>query len=369
VCFSESFESFSEGLQEALWELGGVPQVHQTDSLSAAVKHIGRGEFTERYRALLSHYALQGHHGQPGKANENGDVEQRNHRIKRAVEQALLLRGSRDFESREAYEAFLRQQFARLNAGRQERLEEERALLRPLPAGRLDGSRRLEVTVGPSSTIRVQKNVYSVHSRLVGERVDVLVRAEEIEVRYGGVLVERLARLRGEGEHRIHYRHIIDWLVRKPGAFERYLYRSALFPTSRFRMAYDALEAERPGHGHREYLRILELAAKGSESAVENALDELFRGGETLSVAAVEALANGAREHEGPRAVAVAVVDLGLYDDLLWQREECDEQGAGGEPGVGRTSEGVAPAACTAELQWGGGPCAGGIAELRSVPA
>ena len=103
VCFSETFESLADGLQNALWELGGVPQVHQTDSLSAAVNNLGSlEEFTDRYRALLSHCKLQGHRGQPGKGQENGDVEQRHHRFKRAVDQQLMLRGSRDFESREA---------------------------------------------------------------------------------------------------------------------------------------------------------------------------------------------------------------------------------------------------------------------------
>ena len=102
ICFSESFESLADGLQNALWELGGIPKVHQTDSLSVAVKNLGSlEEFTERYKALLAHCKMQGHRGQPGKGQENGDVEQRHHRFKRALDQQLMLRGSRDFESRE----------------------------------------------------------------------------------------------------------------------------------------------------------------------------------------------------------------------------------------------------------------------------
>jgi len=308
----------AEGVQNALWELGGVPRVHQTDCLTAAVQKLDHAEeFTQRYQALLFHYGLEGHHGQPNSPHENGDVEQRHHRFKRAVEQALLLRGSRDFESRESYETFLRNLFAQLNAGRSKRLGEELAVLRRLPQQRLPAFRREEVTVGSHSTIRVDRNTYSVHSRLIGEKVVARVYAGHIEVWHGTREVERLPRLRGRGKHRVHYRHIIDWLVRKPGAFERYLYRDALFPTSRFRMAFDFLNTLHPGRGHKEYLRILALAAKENETAVDQALHHLLNRGEPLSAQAVEALVRAAGELPSPREVYVAPVDLQDYDLLL----------------------------------------------------
>src|SRR4051812_32269057 len=128
LCFSESLESLSEGLQNALWELGGVPQVHRTDRLTAAVQPgVGGAEaFKQRYQALLRHYGLAAEAIQAGKGNENGDVEQRHHRFKRALAQALLLRGSRDFPNQQDYVAFLRRVFAQCNTGRQTRLAEER---------------------------------------------------------------------------------------------------------------------------------------------------------------------------------------------------------------------------------------------------
>ena len=129
ICLSESFESLSDGLQNALWELGGVVVEHRTDRLTAAVHKMDHPEeFIRRYEALLRHFGLVGRKRQAGQAHENGDVEQSHHRFKRGVDQALLLRGSRDFEDRGAYAAFLRQ---------------------------------LLVRVGPSSTIRVQHNVWS----------------------------------------------------------------------------------------------------------------------------------------------------------------------------------------------------------------
>jgi hypothetical protein len=324
LCFSESFESLSAGLQAALWELGGVPQRHRTDSLSAAVQPLqplhGGEEFTRRYHALLAHYRLRGEHIQPGKAHENGDVEQRHHRFKVALDQALMLRGSRDFESREEYLRFVRELLAQLNAGRRSRLQEELAVLRSLPSCRLDVCRKLKVTVGPSSTVRVLNNTYSVPSRLIDATVEVRVDVEHLEIWYAQRCVERLPRVRGQYQHRVHYRHVIDWLVRKPGAFAHYRYREDLFPTSRFRMAYDALRRERPGspqEADREYLALLLLAAQESEQGVDDALRLLLPGPEPLRSEAVRELLHSGRELPPATQVEIAPIDLASYDALL----------------------------------------------------
>ena len=148
VCFSESFESLSEGLQNALWELGGVPRRHRTDRLTAAVNSDPESEmFTRRYQGLLAHYGLEGQAIQPRQANENGDVEQSHHRFKQAVDQALMLRGSRDFASRGDYQLFLKKLMAGRNANRKERFHEEMAVLSSLPARRLEMARRLKARV------------------------------------------------------------------------------------------------------------------------------------------------------------------------------------------------------------------------------
>ena len=318
ICFSESFESLSDGLQNALWELGGVPTEHRTDRLTAAVhKTEHPQEFTQRYEAMLRHYGLTGQRIQAGQANENGDVEQGHHRFKRAVEQALLLRGSHDFADRGAYVAFLHQLLARRNAGRRERFAEERSSLSGLPSQRLDGGKRLLVRVGPSSTIRVQHNVYSVHSRLMGEQVEVRLGAETLEVWYAQRRVEVMPRLRGEKKHRIEYRHIIDWLVKKPGAFENYRYREDLYPTSRFRVAADALQRDLGARGSREYLGILQLAAQASEIGVDDALRHLIDRGETISMAAVSAIVHSGDPLPQVTAVTIADVNLESYDALL----------------------------------------------------
>lgn len=323
ICFSESFESLSEGLQNALWELGGVPSAHRTDRLTPAVQKMEHPEeFTRRYTALLSHYGLDGRKIQVACPNENGDVEQSHHRFKRALDQALLLRGSRDFGSREDYFAFLRRLFDQLNAGRLSRLAEELKVLRGLPAGRLEACKRLEVRVGQGSTIRVNQNTYSVDSRLRGELVQVRLYVEHLEVWYGQRCLEKIPRLRGENKHRIQYRHVIDCLVRKPGAFTNYRYRDDLFPTSRFRVAWDWLRRHyTESRAAREYLGILQQAAQGSESVVEHALGYLIDREEAITEAAVAAILENGSAPERFTEVKIAGVDLRAYDDILEHQE------------------------------------------------
>jgi len=323
ICFSESFESLSEGLQNALWELGGVPELHRTDQLSAAVqKPDNPEEFTQRYRALLDHYGLLGRKTQAESPNENGDVEQRHSRLKKALAQSLMLRGSGDFSSRQEYAVFLRKLFAQLNAGRMDRFKEESRVLRRLPPSRLDSCKRLWVRVGPSSTIRANHNVYSVDSRLIGEKIEVRLYVERLEVWYAQQCIETMPRLRGEGQHRIQYRHIIDWLVRKPGAFDNYRYREELFPTHRFRMAYDWLRGRHPSRAAKEYLGILRLAAMENEAAVDEALRTLIDKELPLSIEAVERIVScEGRRIASPAQIVIAEVDLAAYDALLSSKE------------------------------------------------
>ena len=319
ICFSESFESLSQGLQNALWKLGGVPQDHRTDCLTTAVQKTSHpDDFTRRYQDLLDHYSLTGCKTNPNSPHENGDVEQRHHRFKRAVDQSLLLRNSRDFADRHEYERFLRRLFKQLNAGRKGRFLEEQAVLHRLPKHRIDACKSSTTTVGPSSTIRVNHNVYSVDSRLIGERIKVRLFMDHLEIWYGQKRVDLLPRLRGEGKHKINYRHIIDSLVRKPGAFDNYRYRNELFPTSRFRIAYDELKKRHSQlQATRQYLNILYLAAKESEAAVDAVLRVMIDKDIAISDEQVEALVQSSEPVPVVTEVLIPAVDLTCYDQLL----------------------------------------------------
>jgi hypothetical protein len=185
-------------------------------------------------------------------------------------------------------------------------------------------------------------NPYSVPSRLIGERVEVRLYVEYVEVWYAQREVERFPRLRGRRKHRINYRHIIDWLVRKPGAFENYVYREELFPTSRFRMAYDALRESQPERGHKEYLGILYLAARQSETAVDEALRTLLTSDRPVTRAAVEELVRRAEEIPAVTEVMVEAVDLSSFDDLFTHKEVWDEFPGGREGEVDGSLAGAA---------------------------
>jgi hypothetical protein len=353
ICSSESYESLAEGLQNALWLLGGVPQLHRTDRMSAAVPPGGsHEEFTQRYSSLLRHYGLQAQAINVRQAHENGDCEQSHHRFKTALDQALMLRGSRDFDGRDEYAEFLRVLFCQLNKGRQKRLDEELPLLRRLPTARLESARRFEVRVDRGSTIHIQGNTYSVPSRLIGEWVFVRLLAEQVEVHYAQKPVQQMPRLRGKGKHRIDYRHVIDALVRKPRAFADYRYRAEMFPSARFRCVYDKLTEQSPRRAAKEYLKILLAAAQQGEAKVEAALVRLMERQQPLSAEAVEA---EMRQSDTPPSIAeatVGAVDLSVYDGLLEEegKEAFDDEDDGGRRRVGRegrageAAEGTAPA-------------------------
>lgn len=330
LCYSESFESLSDGLQNALWELGAVPLEHRTDRMSLAVRNgSDEREFTTRYEALMRYYKMTGQKIGAGKPNENGDVEQRHYRLKRAVGQALMLRDCRDFGSIAEYKEFLRLLLTQLNAGRRERLRTEMQYLRPLPAGRLESLKRERVKVDSGSLIYVDRNAYSVHSRLIGERVEARIAAEIIEVWYAGNKVEELPRLRGRGKHRVDYRHIIDWLVRKPGAFENYRYREELFATSRFRMAWDALRESAPLRANKRYLEILELAAKEGEARVDDILRCVLEQGEVgegkLNATVIAGILNEGATVPAATSINVTEVSLASFDALLGSGSEVPE--------------------------------------------
>ncbi len=320
ICYSESFESLSDGFQAAVWELGGVPKIHQTDSLSAAVRNAGNQDtFTDRYSALIRHYGIVPAKIQLGKANQNGDTEQSHNRLKKLVDQQLMLRGSRDFESIVAYNDYLRKLFLKLNNGTKTRFEEEAKHLRALPAQRLDCQKREIVKVKSWSTVTICHNIYSVHSRLIGEKLTAKVFSDKIELWYAQRLLETLPRLKGRSKHCIQYRHIIDYLVRKPGAFENYIYKEDLFPTHRFRVAYDFLKAALPDQGSKEYIRILELAAKENEALVDDAIERLIVEDKDIRFETIKEIINEGSKPEGIREIIIMPVEVSVYDELLNQ--------------------------------------------------
>jgi len=327
VCSSESMTALRRGVQSAVFRLGRVPEFHQTDNSTAATHDLRTGKrgFNQEYLQMMEHLGLRPRTIGIGEKEQNGDVEASHRVLKRRLEQHLLLRGSREFDSIEHYEGWLWERLAAANRVRQEKLREELAVMRPLMVSRLPEYKEESVNVSAWSTVRVRRNAYSVPSRLIGETVRVRVHDQRLEIYHGDKLQLEVERLRGEGGHRINYRHIIWSLVQKPGAFERYRYREDLFPTLTFRRAYDRLsEGLESRQADVEYLRILHLAASTMESAVEAALEQALATHETLSADAIKRAV--APEQIRVPELDVPVVNLCSYDMLL--STQCVEVGA-----------------------------------------
>ena len=286
VVQSESLLAIRLGLQSALVKLGHVPKIHQTDNTTAATHNLGPNQrdqspeergFNPEYLQLLAHFGMEPRTIHVNRPNENGDIESSNGGFKRAVVQHLLLRGSRNFESLETYEAFLWGIMEKRNAGRQVKLAEELAVMPPLTVAPWPEARELNVRVGSNGILRVGSNGYSVPSGLKSKRVTVKVFEWQIEVWYANQRVETLPRQTGVQHYHINYRHVIDSLLRKPGGFRNYRYRDDLFPRVVFRQAWEALQERCSARkADLTYLRILQLAAGGLETDVAAALEVLL---------------------------------------------------------------------------------------------
>jgi len=328
LCHSESFEALSAGLQDALHRAGGVPRRVRSDSLSAAVNNLSSDkEFASAYRDLLAHYGVKGHRINVRKPHENGDVESSHGHFKDALDQALRLRGSRDFASVDDYMAFVRQLAHRRNAMRERPFREELAALAPVPPGRRPTSTSVLVTVKSDSVIRVKRNVYSVSSKYIGLRLEVRIHQDHLELWLRGECVERLPRQFGCGKEAIDFRHVIDSLVRKPGAFVNYKYVNHMYPTTRFRLAYDQLlknSTERSAV--KQYLKLLYAAKHEGLDLVDDVLRWFLTSGQAITADGVLKMVTAKQQLPDPTSVAVEAPDLSTFDSLLQHKEVYDEQ-------------------------------------------
>ncbi|MCP4205972.1 MAG: transposase family protein [Shimia sp.] len=331
VAQSESLAAIKLGVQSTLVKLGYVPRFHQTDNSSAATHVLSAEEraktdkrrgYTAGYLQLLDHYGMEPRTTHLDSPHENGDIESSNGGLKRALKQHLLLRGSCDFESIEAYEAFLGQAMDKRNCARQERLAEEMAVMKPLPTASLAICREEKVTVSKGSLIRVLRNTYSVPTSLIGHTVTVHIHEWHLEVYYGNELMETLPRLVGRRKHHINYRHLIGTLLRKPGGFRNYRYHNALFPSLVFRQAWEQLNQwYAPRKADLIYLRVLGLAARTLECDVAGALGRLRTTEARWNETDVERLLELAPA-PAPE-ITRGEVTLDVYDQLL--QEVCYE--------------------------------------------
>ena len=320
----ESYVALAEGLQNALWTLGGAPREHRSDSLSAAFHNLAadaREDLTRRYDALCAHYGMHPTRNNRGVAHENGSIESAHGHVKKAVRDALLLRGTSDFADLASYRRFIDEIISRKNTHHAKRIEAERRMLQPLPGQRTSDYEETIVTVTSSGGFTLRKVFYTVPSRLIGHRLRVRLYDDRLDLFIGGTALMTLTRGRvganGKHAHVVDYRHVIHALRRKPMALLNLVYRDQLFPRDAYRQTFDRLLEKLP---EKSACRVMvDLMALAHERGCE---------AELATILAVDLAANQLpdmavlRERFAPDAAALPEVVVHLaplsdYEELL----------------------------------------------------
>ena len=324
VLGGESYVALAEGLQNALWSLGGVPAEHRTDSLSAAFKNLDKAtqaDLTDRFDALCRHYGMTPSRNTRGVAHENGSIEAPHGHLKRAIEDALVMRGSRDFEDLTAYRRFIDEITGRINARNAKRIDAERAHLGPLPARRTCDFEEVTVRITSSGGFLLRKVFYTVPSRLIGHRLRVRLYDDRLELYLGATFLQTLPRGRpmpgGNHGHVVNYHHVIHSLRRKPGALMGLVYRDQLFPRRIYRDMFAALLEQTGGRqACRMMVDLLALAHdRGCEAELAAQLEEDLRQNRLPDIPALRALF--APSPDNLPEVNVQLAELSSYDQLV----------------------------------------------------
>lgn len=324
----ESFVALAEGLQNALWSVGGAPKLHRTDSLSAAFRNLdadAKIDLTRRYDALCAHYGMEPTRNNTGVAHENGSIESAHGHIKAAVKDALLLRGTADFTDIADYRRFIDEVVTARNRRHAPGIDAERRSLQLLPNARTTDYEEVLVTVTSSGGFTLRKVFYTVPSRLIGHRLRVRLYDDRLDVFIGGTRLMTLPRGRagasGKHGHIVDYRHVIHSLRRKPMALLGLVYRDSLFPREAYRLMFDHLLQI---HGEREACRTtVELLAMAHERACEAELAQIL----TVDLAArrspclTSLRARFAPDPASLPEVVVELAPLSIYDGLIDQGE------------------------------------------------
>ena len=277
----ESYVALAEGLQNALWAVGGAPREHRSDSLSAAFRNLdedARSDLTTRYNALCEHYGMAPTRNNRGVAHENGGIESSHGHLKAAIKDALLMRGSSDFDDLPAYRHFIDEIVSRKNRRNGTRIDTERASLQHLPGRRTSDYEETIVTVTSTSSFTLRKVFYTVPSRLIGHRLRVRLYDDRLDLFIGGTKLMTVPRGRatsnGAHGHVVDYHHVIHSLRRKPMALMKLVYRDQIFPREPYRRTFERLVEALPERtACRQMVELLSLA---HDRACEAELAELL---------------------------------------------------------------------------------------------
>jgi transposase InsO family protein len=324
VLGGESFVALAEGLQNALWALGGVPEQHRSDSLSAAFRNVDRDmqeDLTRRYEELCAHYGMTPTRNNPGVAHENGSIESSHGHLKKVLTDELLLRGSRDFADLVAYRLFVDEVIGRRNARKRKRIEIERTALKPLPERRTTDYQEAHVFVTSNGGFLLRRVFYTVPSRLIGHHLNVHLYDDRLECFLGSTQIITLRRGRPPRDsnkhgHVVDYHHVIHALRKKPMALLNLVYRDQLFPRPAYKRALEVLLAnEGERIACRTTVGLLALAHdRACEAELADAIEAALDAGEMPDLHRLRE--RFTQDHVAIPEVIVAVTPLSAYDEL-----------------------------------------------------
>ena len=324
VLGGESFVALAEGLQKALWALGGVPEQHRSDSLSAAFRNVDRDmqeDLTRRYEELCAHYGMIPTRNNPGVAHENGSIESSHGHLKKVLTDELLLRGSRDFADLAAYRLFVDEVIGRRNARKRKRIEIERTALKPLPERRTTDYQEAHVFVTSNGGFLLRRVFYTVPSRLIGHHLNVHLYDDRLECFLGSTQIITLRRGRPPRDsnkhgHVVDYHHVIHALRKKPMALLNLVYRDQLFPRPAYKRALEVLLAnEGERIACRTTVGLLALAHdRACEAELADAIEAALDAGEMPDLHRLRE--RFTQDHVAIPEVIVAVTPLSAYDEL-----------------------------------------------------
>ena len=320
----ESYVALAAGLQNALWAAGGAPCEHRTDSLSAAFCNLtaeAASDLTRRYDALCTHYGMTPTRNNRGVAHENGSIESAHGHLKASIRDALLMRSTSDFTDLADYRQFIDEIMAKKNRRNAERIDAERAVLKPLPDRRTSDYEEAIVTVTSSGGFRFRKVFYSVPSRLIGHRLRVRLYDDRLDLFMGSTCLMTLTRGRADanGKHDavVDYRHVIHSLRRKPMALMGLVYRDSLFPRDAYRQMFEHLVEQ---SGERAACKnMVELLCIAHDRCCEAELGAMLEQ-DIAEQRLPDLVAVRARFSPDPQSLPQVVVTLGslsAYDSLI----------------------------------------------------
>ena len=296
----ESFQALSEGLQEAIFSLGGSPKEHRTDSLSAAFKNVTsdeKADLTQRYEDLCKYYNMIPTRNNKGESHENGSVESSHGHLKNRIAQELILRGNNNFDSVSDYEAWVQEITANSNRRNSRNFCEEKKHLQALPVYKTTDYESLSVKVSKLSMMVIRNMTYSMPSKLAGHTLTVHLYQNKIDCYLCTskiISFERKYRSEQESRYVIDYKHIINAFIKKPRAFRFCKYRDEILPNDVYKRIWDYIDTHEPRDtAPKLMLRLLKLAAEQNcEHALGQQILSIIENNKKINIENIECLFN-----------------------------------------------------------------------------